>query len=172
MATGLLIEKVESMKPALDKAARHAQYIPKVQYYEGEETIALVYDRINKAKERYFISDMDAIATWMQWTSVEHMVRVFTHTTGFSQEILLDTPLARRYAKAKDVYYKKHRRKKNYAIAFLPVENERCQSDTIYIDGICFHIAYGSHLIGIEINNPIYYQTQKMMFDHLWKMYA
>jgi hypothetical protein len=78
---------------------------------------------------------------------------------------LLDTPRAREYAMLKKKFVKKW----NYTfrIKFLSTKNEYIQSDNVLIDGSYFHIAYGDQLIGIEINNSIFYQTQKIIFEKL-----
>lgn len=160
------IKKVEAMKPAIIELANQSKYIPKVQYYEGAETIALIYEKINQAKERYFISDMDTIMDFMQRTPLQ-AVKEFTHKTGNSIEILIDTPRAREYARLK----KKLEKKWTYTfkIKFLEAKDEYIKSDNVLIDWSYFHIAYGDQLIGIEINNPIFYQTQKVIFEKLWE---
>ena len=94
------------MKPAIIELASQNKYIPKVQYYEGAETIALIYEKINRAKERYFISDMDTIMNFMQWTPPQ-AAKAFTHKAGDSLEIILDTPKAREYARFKKNIAKK-----------------------------------------------------------------
>ena len=94
------------MKPAIVELANQSKYIPKVQYYEGEGTIALIDEKIDRAKERYFISDMDTIMDFMQWTPLQ-AVKAFIHKAGNSLEILLDSPRAREYAKLKKKLVKK-----------------------------------------------------------------
>lgn len=160
-----IIEKVEAMKPALLELANQSKYVPKVQYYEWKETIALLYDKIYKAKERYFISDMDAIMDFMWWTP-EQTAKAFIHPKWSSIELLLDTPRAREYLKYKHALSKG--KKYNYSVKFLPSSNESIKSDTILIDGIYYHIAYWGNLFWIEINNDIFFQTQKLLFDKLW----
>lgn len=161
-----IIKKVETMKPAIIELANQSKYIPKVQYYEGEWTIALIDERINKATERYFISDMDTIMDFMQWTPLQ-AAKAFIHKSGYSNEILLDSPRAREYAKIKQKLAKKWAY--TFEIRFLPTKKQYIKSDNILIDGSYFHIAYGDQLIGIEINNPIFYQTQKILFEQLRK---
>ena len=161
-----IIKKVETMKPAIIELANQNKYIPKVQYYEGEGTIALIDEKINKAKERLFISDMDTIMDFMQWTPLQ-AAKAFIHKNGYSHEILLDSPRAREYAKIKKRIAKKW--SYTFQIKFLPTGKEYIKSDNILIDGSYFHIAYGDQLIGIEINNPIFYQTQKVVFEQLRK---
>ncbi len=161
-----VIKKVETMKPAIVELASQNKYIPKVQYYEGEGTIALIDEKINNAKERYFISDMDTIMDVMQRTPLQ-AAKAFIHKSGYSLEILLDSPRAREYAKLKKKLAKKW--SYTFTIKFLPTDKQYLQSDNILIDGSYFHIAYGDQLIGIEINNPIFYQTQKILFEQLWK---
>ncbi len=75
-----IIKKVETMKPVIVELASQNKYIPKIQYYEGEETIALLYERINKAKDRYFISDMDSIMDFMHRTP-KQAAKEFNHTS-------------------------------------------------------------------------------------------
>ena len=161
-----IIKKVETMKPAIVELANQSKYIPKVQYYEWEGTIALIDEKINKAKERFFISDMDTIMDFMQWTPLQ-AAKAFIHKSWFSMEILLDSPRAREYAMIKKKITKKWSYK--FEIKFLDAKKEYIKSDNILIDGSYFHIAYGDQLIGIEINNPIFYQTQKVLFEQLWK---
>lgn len=159
-----VIKKIETMKPALIELANKNKYIPKVEYYEGEWTIALINEKINQAKERYFISDMDTIMDFMQWSPLQ-AVKAFTHKSWNSMEILLDSPRAREYAKIKKQLVKKW--DYTFDIKFLPIWKEYFKSDNILIDGSYFHVAYGDQLIGIEINNQIFYQTQKLIFDKL-----
>jgi len=161
-----VIKKIEAMKPAIVELANQSKYIPKVQYYEGEGTIALIDEKIDRAKERYFISDMDTIMDFMQWTPLQ-AVKAFIHKAGNSLEILLDSPRAREYAKLKKKLVKKWLY--TFTIKFLPVGKQYIKSDNILIDWSYFHIAYGDQLIGIEINNPIFYQTQKILFEQLRK---
>ncbi len=159
-----IIKKVEAIKPAIVELANQSKYIPRVQYYEGEGTVTLVEDKIRSAKEKYFISDMDAIMDFMQWTPLQ-AAKAFIQKYGHSMELLLDSPRAREYAKIKKKLVKKW--SYTFEIRFLPLENQYFQSDNILIDGSYFHIAYGDQIIGIEINNPIFYQTQKLLFDKL-----
>lgn len=161
-----IIEKVEMMKPTIIELSNQSKYIPKVQYYEWEGTIALIDEKISKATERYFISDMDTIMDFMQWTPLQ-AAKAFIHKFGYSKEVLIDTPRAREYAKIKKKITKKSSYK--FEIRFLDTKKEYIKSDNILIDWSYFHVAYGDQLIGIEINNPIFYQTQKILFEQLWE---
>lgn len=157
-----MIEKVEIMKPTLLELWNQNKYIPKIQYYEGRDSIKLIYDRIANAQERYFISDMDTIFKDMGRTP-EQTAKEFSHTNGFGKSILVDTPGARKYAKLLKM--------KNHTNKFIKLPaNEILNSDTILIDGTYIHISYLEYIVAIEINNPIFYQTQKILFDKLWEV--
>ena len=160
------IHKVEQMKDTINQTIKNSWYIPKVQYYEWNDAITLVYQKINTSKEKYFISDIDTILQSMKRTP-KQAAKYFSHKEWFTKEILIDSPRAREYIKYKNLLFKN--KKKNYQVKYIKDISIHIQSDTILVDWIYFHIAYWDHIVAIEVNNPIFYKTQKIFFDELWK---
>lgn len=57
-------------------------------------------------------------------------------------------------------------KKKNYETRFLK-STKGIKSSNCLIDDTYFHIAYGEQLVAIEVNNPIFFQVQSLLFDTL-----
>ncbi len=158
-----LIKKVETIKPTLMDELHTNASLPKVKYYEGEESIGVLYDKTNNGREKCYFTDIDAIMAFM-WRDAKRVAKEFSKNKGHYREIVIDTPNTRDYLKEKQKLVKK----KNFETKFLrtPVA---IKSSNCLVDDTYFHIAYDERLIAIEINNPIFFGVQKMLFDTLWE---
>jgi hypothetical protein len=96
----------------------------------------------------------------MDWDLQTIIKSFLTNKQTIQQSIMLDTPLAHEYKKAL-----KELNKDNHQIKFLPQKTHSFLSDSLLMDGVCYHVCYDEYPIAIEINNPVFYETQKMMFD-------
>lgn len=156
-----LIKKVEDIKPTILEDIHQNNALPKVKYYEWEESIGVLYDKTNNGKEKCYLSDIDAIMEFM-WRDTKKVAKEFMKNKWHYREILIDTPNSRAYVKEKQ----KLAKKKNYETKFL--KQQWIKSSNCLIDNVYFHIAYDERLIAVEINNPIFFGVQQMLFNALW----
>lgn len=157
-----LIKKVEDIKPTILEEIQQNSALPKIKYYEGEESIGILYDKTNNGKEKCYLTDIDAIMSFMG-RDAKRVAKEFAKNKWHYREILIDTPNARAYVKEKHKIVKK----KNYETKFL--KQIAIKSSNCLIDNVYFHIAYDERLIAVEINNPVFFSVQQMLFDALWE---
>jgi sugar-specific transcriptional regulator TrmB len=158
-----MIERLEIIKPTLLQEIHNQKNLPQVKYYEWIESVAVVYDKTNKGEIKCYLSDIDAILSSL-WRDIKKLVREFIKNKWYYKEILIDSPNARAYVREKNKIVKK----KNYQTKFLKW-NVSLKSSNCLIDNTYFHIAYDNRVTALEINNPIFYGVQKMLFDMLWE---
>jgi len=136
-----------------------------MRFYENIEAIKFIQSTSSNFREGYFIRNIDAIQKRMNWDLQTIIENFLTTKQTIQQSIMLDTPLAHEYKKAL-----KKLNTDNHQIKFLPQWTHPFLSDSLLMDGIYYHVCYDEYPIAIEINNPVFYETQKMMFDTMRNM--
>lgn len=155
------IKKIEILKPLM-KDQQHIQWrIPKIKYFEGNDSVQLIISKTIIWKEKCYLTDIDAIINYMG-RSAKKVAKEFSKNEGFYREILVDTKSAHEYVKEKD----KIINKKNYKTKYWKIDWWISSSNCL-IDWTYYHIDYSNNLIALEIINPIYFNVQQKLFDTL-----
>lgn len=135
-------------------------HLPKINYYEWLDAINLIYNKYRASKQNYSFFDLD-IAMKYTWYDINYFIDIGKKHTGLTKEILIKSKNAEQYAR--------HITSSNYEIKFIQWKKNNFFSDNMMFDGIYYHISFGESILAIEINNPIYYETQKLLFEELRK---
>ena len=138
-------------------------FVPRIKIYETKEARNVVYQKIQDFKEAYSIFNYDAAIKFMKWNKKRREQAGSVQAGSKVKEILIDSPQARKY--------KKKWEKKNagrHEVRLLDQEKLwNIQSDIILVDGIYYHSSLWDRVIMVEINDPIFYASQKAIFNYL-----
>jgi len=147
-------------KNLFDEQTSPNKYKPKMRFYENLEAIKFIQSTSSNFHEWYFIRNIDAIKQSLN-RDLDTIIKNFLTTKETIQKsIMLDTPLAHEYKKTL-----RKLNKDNHQIKFLPKRTKPFLSDNLLMDWVYYHICYDEYPIAIEINNSVFYETQKMIFD-------
>ncbi len=137
----------------------NTQNLPQIKYYEGIESLNLIYSKYHAAKNNYSFFDIDAAVEYM-WQDLDYFCKIAKQHTWVTKEILKKSKIAQTYAKM--VSSEKHQ------IKFISLDDKQSFfSDNMLFDGRYYHISYTENIMAIEINNPVFYETQKILFEQL-----
>ncbi len=138
-------------------------FVPKIKIYETKEARNIVYKKIQNFTEAFSIFNYDAAIKFMQWNKKRREQAWVVLPGSYVKEILIDSPQARKY--------KKKREKKNHwrhEVKLLAEDNLwSIQSDILLVDGVYYHSSLGDRVVMVEINDPIFYNSQKALFDYI-----
>jgi predicted transcriptional regulator len=152
------IDAVKSQKDIFEKSFIGFYDVPKINYYEWLDALQLIYSKYRAAKENYSFFDIDK-AMQYTWYDLAYFVDIGKKHIGNTKDILIYSENAKKYAKAV--------KGKWYQVKFIKAEDVSIESDNILFDGLYYHISFGTSIVAIEINNPIFYKTQKLLFESL-----
>lgn len=139
-------------------------FLPKVKVYETKEARNIVYKKIQTFKYAYSIFNYDASIHFLDRNKKRREQAWNIPEWGHVKEILIDSENARTY--------KEKREKNNQWFHEIRLINasllSSIQSDILLIDGTYYHTSLSERITMIEINDPIFYQSQKAIFDTIW----
>ncbi len=153
------ITMIKSQKDIFEKSFIGFYDVPKISYYEWLEALQLIYSKYHSSKENYSFFDIQH-AMDHTWHDLDYFIRIGKQHTGNTKDILIESENAKKYAKAV--------KSESYKIKFIKSGDTHIESDNILFDWLYYHISFGSNIVAIEINNPIFYKTQKVLFESLW----
>jgi len=124
--------------------------------------VSLIYTKLAKAKIlRAFFNPAKSVE--YSNYSVKDLSNLLIKNQIDSREILTENSIAREYAKNLQVY-KKHQTR------FIKEESmNNFQADYLIVDDSFYFIAFSEEIMAIEINNKIFVDAQKIIFDQLWE---
>lgn len=145
--------------PQLEELERKLSITPSVRFFEGRESIMLMYEQILKQKNFSAFFNPQKVFQWMP----EYHYKVpetLKKLNGSARELLVDGPEAKKY---KNKYHsKKHQIK-------ILSKKINFDSDTVICKDRLYMAAYGEEQIAaIEIFSPSLSKTQQIIFDQLW----
>lgn len=128
-----------------------------ITYYSAQELNTLMYDKILLASHVKSIWDID----W--WKKVfgldsRQIMKLPRISTGITQRILADSPLARKYITL-------HQSDK-YQLKLLP-EGQGSKADLMIMEWSVYHWSYADKKQWFQVTESVFYQTAVVMFDAL-----
>lgn len=148
-----------------DKMQLKMSFLPKVKVYETKEARNIVYKKIQQFKEAYSIFNYDAAIEFLARNKKRREQVGTVPQWAYVKEILIDSPHARKYKKKWEKVNRWYHEIRLANSSML----DRIQSDILLVDWIYYHTSLTERITMIEINDPIFYQSQKALFDILWK---
>ena len=138
-------------------------FIPKIKIYETKEARNLAYKKLQHFKEAYSIFNYDAAIKFLQRNKKRReQVGSIPHDSKV-KEILIDSPNARKYKKKRE-----HENKWNHEVRLINAKKLwNIKSDILLVDWVFYHTSLGERVVMIEINDPIFYESQKAIFEYL-----
>lgn len=140
---------------------------PKVKIYDTKESRNIIYKKIQNFKEAYSIFNYDAAISFLKRNKKRRAQAWIIPPWSHIKEMLVDSKNAR-------IYKKKREKINNWSHEIKLIDQKHLwsiQSDILLIDGIFYHTSLTENITMIEIHDPIFYNTQKSMFELLWNKY-
>src|SRR3989338_441523 len=154
-------EKLVNLLPRLESLQNSAGNKPRVRFYESKEAINTFYNEIFKTHRKILaMGSMQSISDFFSYEEIAAWFRLLRDEGGKIHDLVDDTPETRKYAKAE--YRKGHG-----PLKYLPA-GFKMGTDTIISGNKIALISYSS-LIGVLIENDEIAQTQRQMFEFIWK---
>ena len=139
---------------------------PKVLIHYGVEAIEVIQSQ-NPTSFGYFLWDIDVYQEKFQFPLEEIVDKFFEGESYHSKSIMVRSELAEEYNRLIDKrYWGQHQAR------FLKDEVMAIQSDTMLMDDRYLHISYKDPVTAIEVQNPTFFDAQKIMFEGLWSSLA
>ncbi len=154
---------IEQQRALFDEYGNKYLSLPKVRIHQWLDAIAAI--GMTLFNEGFFIWNVQTLLDHHQWTMQELKDRYLTSFKWSQHSIVVDNPAGREYAKAVRSLNDPRNR-----IKLLPSWFVDLQSDNVLRDGLAIHMSYDLVPTAIEINNAVYYKTQKTIFDVLWSL--
>lgn len=150
------INSAESLKSEFEKLKVMDHSLTHITHYTWLSAIDLIYTKIQKASYVKAIFDPERSRQRTK-VSIEDLVNVIKPFTFSSQEILVRSTDAKQYKKLMG-RTKKHQTK---------LIDAHFEADQIITDIWFYFITFWQQIVCIEITNPIFIQTQEMIFDRI-----
>ncbi len=128
---------------------------PKIKYYEGEEWLALIYDKVKDSKTMYSYFN----AAIVDKKYVDSVARIVKDNHIECKDLVIQNK--------EWITYRKKYKSKDHEIKLLGMKYI-FHSDNIILDDRIFYISYGERIIALEVINPILVNTQKVIFNLAW----
>ena len=153
---------LDAIKNEFEKIAILDHSFTNINHYQWPNTVSLIYTKLAKAKIlRAFFNPAKSVE--YSNYSVKDLSSLLIKNQIDSREILTENSIAREYAKNLQVY-KKHQTR------FIKEESmNNFQADYLIVDDSFYFIAFSEEIMAIEINNKIFVDAQKIIFDQLWE---
>lgn len=137
--------------------------LPKISFYEWSEVFKILKSKIKKHGKGDFIENIDSIleSTWRTLKKLSEEFFLWKWTK--SREIVFESKNALRYQKLMKKKWQKVKILKTGA------NLSGLASDICLIKDYYYHITFGNIIQWLEVYNPIFYQTQKTLFDFIRK---
>jgi sugar-specific transcriptional regulator TrmB len=166
----VLKAKIKLLESTLDILKNHMSELeslenrlsitPKVKFFEGKEAVMKVYEEVLKEKEFLAFFNPYLVKKCMPEYHFK-IPETLKATGGKARELLIECEEAHEY--------KKLYNSKKHQIRILP-KNDIFESDTIICSEKIYMISYGeSDVCATEIYNKSLAQTQKVVFEEVWK---
>lgn len=155
------IKEIQSCEESWLQLVKNTSTLPKITFYEWDEVFKIINAKIKKSKSGDFIENIDSIIenTWWSLKKLTDEFYLWKHAK--TREIAFESELARKYQKIM--------RKKGQVVKLLSAESSlsKLASDIFLVENYYYHITFGNVIQWVEIYNPIFYQTQKELFDYI-----
>lgn len=153
--------KLMSALPLLESLLKSAGNKPRIRFYEGKEGIKSIYNEVFKTHKKLLaIGSMRDILKHFSYEETAEWFKLLSQEGGKIYDLVDDAPETRKYAKA--AYRKGHG-----PLKYLP-KDFKMGTDTIIAGDKVALISYSS-LMGVLIENDEIAQTQRQMFEFMWK---
>ena len=154
-------EKLVNLLPRLESLQNSAGNKPRVRFYESKEAIDALYNEIFKThKKMLAMGSIQSISDFFSYEEIAAWFRILRDEGGKIYDLLDSSEGARKYSKA--AY-----RKGLGPIKYLP-KDFKMGTDTLIVGDQVLLISYSS-MIGVLIENAEIAQTQRQMFEFMWK---
>lgn len=151
---------LKSIKLELSKLEINDFNFTNIEYYKWTQAITLLYNKINKSDEMRSIYNVDKSIKYSNYT-MEQLAWNPLKNKKMTREIIWDTKLWEEYAS----YFEW---KKDLQVKLVPKEAiSWFHADQIITDTHFYFITFGEEIIGVEIKNKIFVESQKIIFDLL-----
>jgi sugar-specific transcriptional regulator TrmB len=155
--TILLLQK---KLPQLEALENKLSITPRVRFFEGKPGASKMYEEVLKEKEFRAVFNPKLVKREMPKYFYK-IAEALKEKSGRAKEFVLDSPEGREY--------QKRFHSPEHQIKILPASMD-FPSDTIICKNKIYMIAYGEGQISAtEIINPSLAQTQRTLFEELWK---
>lgn len=153
--------KLVSALPLLESLLKSAGNKPRIRFYGGKEGIKSIYNEVFKTHKKLLaIGSMRDIMKYFSFEETAEWFKLLSEEGGKIYDLVDNTPESRKYAKA--AYRKGHG-----PLKYLPADF-KMGTDTIISGNKVALVSYSS-LIGVLIENDEIAQTQRQMFEFMWK---
>lgn len=134
---------------------------PGVRFYEGEEGIwKLLYDTLESKTELLFLGDHDAINLHIPTLNKEYVLKRKKRRIK-KRLIQFDTPSARAFARTGNELTD---------VRLISADASNVRSFMHIYDGKVSYVTFLENtLIGSLIEDPMFYELQRAMFENMWK---
>ncbi len=156
-----LIKNIDAQKYLFKEYQNENKILPKVRLFQWIEAMEVFQS--NTIFERwYFTRDIDALMLWL-WRTLEQVIGNFANENQKNQKsIMIKSENALKFKETI------HSIENNtHKIKFLNENITELNSDTMLINWLYIHFTYVSPMLAIEINNPTFFETQKILFESL-----
>ncbi|KKW19411.1 MAG: Transcriptional regulator, TrmB [Parcubacteria group bacterium GW2011_GWA2_51_10] len=154
-------DRLMSQLPLLESMLNSAGNKPRIRFYEGKEGIKAMYAEVFSTHQKLLaIGSMQDISKHFSENECAEWFKLLSDKGGKIYDLVDDAPATRKYAKA--AYRKGHG-----PLKYLP-KDFKLGTDTIITGNKVALISY-SALIGVLIENDEIAQTQRQMFEFMWK---
>ncbi|MBI2644714.1 hypothetical protein HYW94_00870 [Candidatus Uhrbacteria bacterium] len=163
-----VLEKAQQIKTGLDAALPNLKSLynlamekPGMRFYEGEAGIwKLLNDTLDSKTELLFLGDHDAINTHIPTLNKDYVLkRKKRHIK--KRLIQFDTPSARAFARTGDEFTE---------VRLIATDASNIRSFMhIYDNKVSYVTFLETAFIGVLIEDPMFYQLQRVMFEYMWK---
>ncbi|MEK7126732.1 MAG: helix-turn-helix domain-containing protein [Patescibacteria group bacterium] len=154
------LELFQEKLPELFALENKLSITPKVKFHEGKEAVSRMYEEVFGAKDfcAFFNPEMVGRIMPVYLKKIPEEIRRNRYK---ARELLVDSKMARAYKKAYN--------SSSHQIKILP-KGMVFHSDTMLCKDRIFMVSYGENNISaVEIINKSLADTQKAMFEQLWK---
>jgi len=156
------ITTIQEQKYLLKEYKSDIGLVPKIRIHEWQDALSILQSS-TEFDWWYFMRDIDALHHGLGWNMDEIIQNFHNKKQKNQKSIMIDSKASRKYKK--HIEWLSHN---THQIKFLPPNRERLFSDSMMINNIYFHITYKNPVIAIEINNPTFFETQKLIFETIW----
>lgn len=151
---------LEKRLPELEALENKLSITPKVKFYEGKDAVVKMYEEVLKEKTFYacFNPHVDSPVMKIYFDKVGETINAKKLNVS---ELVVDGPLGKRYLKEYAT--------KNHKIKILP-KNMKFDSDNFICEDKIYMVSYGDRDVSaVKIYSRALVETQKAMFEQVWK---
>lgn len=131
---------------------------PQLQYYEGRDALELFFQQIAEADYSYSIFSLDNLLKHLYFDVDTVLKNLSNNQIKWAKRIMTYSENAKEYLSKQT--------NPNILWKMLP-EWYELETEITLFDGMLLQISFGEHPSVIEIKHPIYYQSQKTLFDYI-----